>query len=208
MKCKLCCPFQHTHFKNCLKHDRALAWNRDAMRRAPGSATTLVLSFIKRCYSPNSFLRTHDPREHHLTHESETRCQGHTQRTFHDPTNGGSENIDVRTKKWLTLFIRKSSYSLVNQPISRHLSGGGGGWNQRTQTKQLGMWRTLPTGRGVWISITERLAVCGGVWQTVLGLPPQACGAACSQGLSPTTWGISFTSFQIVAFSLPLRMPS
>lgn len=63
MKCKLCCPFPHTHFKNCLKHDRALACNRDTMRRAPGSATRLVLPFIKRFYSPDEFLRTHDRSE-------------------------------------------------------------------------------------------------------------------------------------------------
>lgn len=70
MKCKLCCPFQHTRFNNCSKQDRALARNRDTVRRAPGSATRLVLSFTKRFYSPNEFLGTHDHRGHRLTQES------------------------------------------------------------------------------------------------------------------------------------------
>lgn len=42
--------------------------------------------------------------------------------------------------------------------------------------------------------ISERLAVWGAVWGAVLGFPPQTCAAACSWGLSPTTWWISFTS--------------
>lgn len=110
--------------------------------------------------------------------------------------------------------MRKSSYSLVNQPLSRHLrcgGSGGGGGNQRTQTKQLGMRRPLPPGSR---HVDFRYREAGRVWWSVansLRSSSPGLRGCTSPGSLPHRvmdfLRIFPPHFRIVAFPFPSRVP-